>query len=145
MTFTEAQDALIARLKDSAIPNVFEANVPAGFILPQENNAHLPYACVSFGGKSPLAARNTGIVGTKADMKRTSVAVECIGDSPRDVRRITEIVRDLFEGYEVDESWSELTETLAGDYTMYLPDYGLWPVRYATGIHFGAMTNAVTV
>lgn len=144
LTFSEAQEALIDRLKASAIPNVFEANVPAGFILPQQNNAHLPYACISFGGNAPIAMRNTGITSSKYDMKRTSVAVECIGDSPRDVRRVTQIVRDQFEGFEVDESWSQLIETLAGDYTMYLPDYALWPVRYATGIHFSAMTNGIT-
>ena len=55
---------------------------------------------------------------------------------------MAEIVRETFEGYIVDESWSELTELLAGDYTMYAPDYDLWPVRFATGIHYTAYANA---
>lgn len=142
LTFLEAQEALIDRLKASTIPNVFEGVVPPGFTLPQQNGAHLPYATISFGGKTPVALRNQGIDTSKNDLKRTSVAVECIGDSPRDVRRVAEIVRETFEGYIVDESWSELTELLAGDYTMYAPDYDLWPVRFATGIHYTAYANA---
>lgn len=141
LTFSQAQEALIARLKSSTIPNVFEANVPPGFILPMQNGAHLPYVCIMFGGKAPIAADKQGIGNSRLDLKRTTVTVECIGDSPKDVRRVTEIVRDTFEGYEVDETWSQLVETLAGDYTMYKPDYALWPVRYATGIHYNAFTN----
>jgi hypothetical protein len=144
LTFLEAQEALITRLKDSTIPNVFEGSVPAGFILPQQNGAHLPYVCVSFGGKTPVAQAGQGFASSRNDLKRTTMMVECIGESPRDVRRVAEIIRDLLEGYEVDESWSELTELLSGDYTMYAPDYDLWPVRYATGLHYSAFTNAVT-
>lgn len=144
LTFLEAQEALIDRLRATAIPNVFEGSVPPGFILPHQNGAHFPYVCISFGGKTPVAQRNQGIDTSKNALKRTAVTVECIGDSPGDVRRVAEIVREAFEGYEVDESWSELTELLAGDYTMYAPDYDLWPVRYATGIHYTAFANAVT-
>lgn len=144
ISFLAAQEALIALLKTTTIPNVFEAVVPPGFVLPKENGAHLPYVCVSFGGKTPVALRNQGIDTSKNHLKRTAMTVECIGDSPRDVRRAAEIVRDTIEGYVVDESWSELTELLAGDYTMYAPDYDLWPVRYATGIHYTAFANAVT-
>lgn len=145
LTFSQAQEALIARLKATTIPNVFEATVPPGFILPEQNGAHLPYACISFGGKSPIAGRNQGITSSRDDLKRTTLIVECIGDSPKDVRRVTEIVRDVFEGYEVDPSWSELSESVAGDYTMYKPDHAMWPVRYATGIHFVALTNGTIV
>ena len=144
LTFLEAQEALVARLRATSIPNVFEGTVPPGFTLPHQNGSHFPYACISFGGKTPVAQTNKGLDTTKNDLKRTAVTVECIGDSPRDVRRVAEIVRDAFEGYQVDESWSELEELLAGDYTMYAPDYDLWPVRNATGIHYTAFTNAVT-
>jgi len=144
MTFAEAQQAIMDRLAASPIPNVFEGAVPPGFVLPSENNAHLPYVCISFGGKSPVALSNQGITSSRDHLKRTTVTVECIGDSPRDVRRVTEIVRDLLEGYIVDDSWGELSELLAGDYTMYQPDYELWPVRYATGIHYSAYTNAAS-
>jgi hypothetical protein len=144
ISFGDAQDIILARLKASAIPNVFEAAVPAGFILPTQNNAHLPYVCMSFGGKSPVAARSGGITSSRDDIKRTSITVECIGDSPHDVRKVTEIVRDTLEGFIVDESWGELSETLAGDYAMYAPDYALWPIRFATGIFYYAFTNATT-
>lgn len=144
LSFPDAQEAVIARLRATDIPNVFEAVVPPGFVLPQQNGAHLPYACISFGGKTPVAIRNQSIDTSKNHLKRTAVTVECIGDSPGDVRKVAEIVRGALEGYEVDESWSELTELLAGDYTMYAPDYDLWPVRYATGIHYTAFVGAVT-
>lgn len=144
LSFLEAQEALIARLKATAIPNVFEGAVPAGFHLPSENGSHFPYACISFGGKTPVAQGAQSIDTSANHLKRTAVTVECIGDSPGDVRRVAEIVRGVFEGYVVDESWSELTELLAGDYTMYAPDYDLWPIRNATGIHYTAFANATT-
>lgn len=142
LTFLEAQEALIARLKATDIPNVFEGSVPPGFILPHQNGSHFPYACISFGGKTPVAMTKQGIGSSKDDLKRTAVTVECVGDAPRDVRRVAELVREAFEGYIVDESWGELTELLAGDYAMYAPDYDLWPVRNATGIHYTAFANA---
>lgn len=144
LTFLEAQVALIDRLKATDIPNVFEGVVPPGFKLPHENGAHLPYVTISFGGKTPVALKNQNIGSSRDDLKRTAVRVECIGDSPRDVMKVAEIVRDAFEGYIVDESWSELTELMSGDYTMYAPDYDLWPVRFATGIYYNGFTNAVT-
>lgn len=142
ISFLEAQEAIIATLKATDIPNVFEADVPAGFDLPKQNGAYLPYACISFGGKTPVAMAAQGITSSRDDLKRTAVTVECIGDSPRDVRRVAEIVRDALEGFIVDESWGELTELLAGDYTMYKPDTDIWPTRYATGIHYTGYANA---
>jgi hypothetical protein len=50
----------------------------------------------------------------------------------------------LLEGWGPDESWGELEEKLAGDYTVYKPEYNLWPVRYATGIFFNTFANAAT-
>lgn len=144
LSFLEAQEAIIELLKATDIPNVFEGIVPPGFVLPQENGAHFPYVCISFGGKTPVALTNQGIGSAKNDLKRTAVRVECVGDSPRDVRRVAEMVRDALEGYVVDESWGELTELMAGDYTMYAPDYDLWPVRNATGLYYNAFANAVT-
>lgn len=144
ISFDAAQTAIVDRLKATDIPNVFDGFVPTGFHLPSENNAHLPYITVSFGGKSPVAMRNQGITTSRDHIKRTTVAVECIGDSPNDVRKVAEIVRDVLEGFIVDESWGELSETLAGDYTMYKPEYTLWPIRFAVGIHYAALTNATT-
>lgn len=148
MDFEDVQDSLVERLKTQTykgmyIPNVFEVSVPAGFILPKDNGAELPYALISFGGMSPVAIRNKGILSSTEDLKWTAVAVEAVGTSPRDVRLVTKIVRGLFEGYSPDPSWGELEEQLAGDYTVLQPDSDLNPVRYATGIVFNTNTNAV--
>lgn len=148
MDFETVQDHLVEYLKlpfnGVTIPNVFEVAVPPGFILPMDHGVHLPYALISFGGQSPVAMRNQGITTTRDDLKWTSVAVEAIGNSPRDVRYVTRIVRGLLEGYKPDASWGELQEQLAGDYTVLKPEYELWPVRYATGIVFNTNANAVT-
>lgn len=148
MEFEDVQDLLIERLREGTyagmkIPNVFEVSVPAGFMLPKVNGAELPYALISFGGMSPVANRNKGINSTRDDLKWTAVAVEAVGTSPKDVRKVTKIVRGLFEGYSPDPSWGELEEQLAGDYTVLQPDADLSPVRYATGIVFNTNTNAV--
>lgn len=148
MDFEDVQDSLVERLRTQSyngwkIPNVFEVSVPAGFILPKSNDVELPYALISFGGMSPVAVRNKGIQSSTEDLKWTAVAVEAIGTSPRDVRKVTKIIRGLFEGHSPDPSWGELEEQLAGDYTVLQPDADLSPVRYATGIVFNTHTNAV--
>lgn len=140
--FEAAQEKVLTRLRTTAIPSVFEVAVPAGYKLPVERGVHLPYICVAFGGMSPVRSSNQGITSSKDDLKWTTVSVEVVGESPKTVRKVTAIVRDVLEGYIVDETWSELSETLAGDYTVYTPDYDLWPVRYATGIFFNGMANA---
>lgn len=141
LSFEDAQEALMDRLKATDIPNVFEADVPPGFILPTQNNAHLPYVCISFGGMAPIAGHSLGITGSRQDLKRTSVIVQCFGDSPKDVRTISRIVREQFEGYEVDATWGQLSETVASDYRMWAPDHTMWPVRYVTGIYYNALVN----
>lgn len=142
LTFAEAQEKILALLKASDIPSVFDGPVPPGHHLPRVGLAHLPYACVSFGGMSPVAQRSQGITTSRDDLKWTALSVECIGESPRDVRKVTAIVRDLLEGYSPDETWGELSETLAGDYSVRAPDSDLWPVRHATGIFFNTYANA---
>lgn len=144
MEFIDVQDAILNRLQTSGIPQVWEGAVPAGVKLLTSNGAHLPYAIVSFGGKSPVAGKNQGIASTALDLKWTSVAVECVAASPRDVRLSTKIVRNLLEGYIPDPDWGELSERLSGDYQVLRPEYEPWPVRHATGIVFNANTNAVT-
>lgn len=140
----DVQDSIIERLRDSDIPNVFEVSVPAGVKLPRQNGVILPYVLVSFGGLTPVAMRNKGITTNTDDIKWTAVAVECVGNSPSDVRKVTKIVRRLLSGHQPDESWGELEEQLAGDYTIQQPDADLSPVRYATGLIFNTNANAVT-
>lgn len=144
MEFEDVQDSILARLRDSEIPNVFEVSVPAGVTLPKQNGTILPYVLVSFGGLTPVAIRNKGITSVNDDVKWTAVAVECVGNSPSDVRKVTKIVRKLLSGYIADEGWGELEEQLAGDYTIQQPDADLSPVRYATGLIFNTNANAVT-
>lgn len=145
MEFEDIQDSIIERLRNSDIPNVFEVSVPAGFKLPRQNGSILPYVLISFGGLTPVAGRNKGITSVADDIKWTAVAVECVGNSPSDVRKVTKIVRRLLgNGYIPDPSWGELEEQLAGDYTIQQPDADLQPVRYATGLIFNTNANAVT-
>lgn len=144
MDFEDVQDAILALLQASDIPNVWEGAVPAGNALPADFGTRLPYAVVSFGGKSPVAGPNQGIVTSAYDLKWSSVAVECVASSPKDVRKVTKIVRALLEGYIPDVSWGQLTERLSGDYQVLKPEYEPWPVRHATGIVFNANVNAVT-
>lgn len=145
MELEDVQDKILQRLRETDIPNVFEVSVPAGFVLPKQYGVILPYALVSFGGLTPVAGRQKGITSVADDIKWTAVAVECVGNSPSDVRKVTKIVRaTLGKGYIPDESWGELEEQLAGDYTIQQPDADLAPVRYATGIIFNTNANAVT-
>ena len=141
MDFFDTQEHILERLRATDIPNVFEVGVPPGLILPTRQGYHLPYLLVSFGGLSPVAMRNQGIESSKWDLKWTNVAIECVGASQRDTRRVSAIVRERLEGYIPDPSWSELTETLSGDYAVKVPEYDLWPVRYATGIVFNGYAN----
>lgn len=142
---TAAQDAVFARLKASDIPNVFETSVPPGFKLPVATSGrHYPYVLVTFGGLSPIRNSLKGIVSTRNDLKSTSVAVQSVGDTQRDTRVVSALVRDLLEGYSPSPDWGELEEQLSGDYTVRVPDYDLWPVRYATEIVFNTNANAVT-
>lgn len=144
MNMIEIQDAVLDHLKATDLPNVWEGAVPAGFALPKQNGAYLPYAVVSFGGKTQVAQPNQGITGTRDDMKWSSVAVEVVGQSARDVRVAGQVVRDALEGYEPDPAWGQLSERLAGDYQVLKPEYELWPVRHATGIVFSVMVDAVS-
>ena len=144
MDFEDVQDLILARLKASDIPNVWEGAVPAGPALPSNFGSRLPYAIVSFGGKSPVSESAQGIVTSAYDLKWSSVAVECVASSPKDVRKVTKIVRGLLEGFIPDESWGQLSERLSGDYQVLKPDYEPWPVRHATGVVFNANVNATT-
>lgn len=143
--FIDVQDQVLALIKaSSGIPTVEEGALPAGLILPKQNGWHLPYALVSFGSNDPVAARHQGIAGSAIDLKWTSVAVECIGNSQRDARVAAQQIRKLLEGYIPDVSWGELTEVMSGDYTVRVPDYDLWPVRYAQAVVFNGYANAET-
>jgi len=138
----DVQDALLDLLRATEIPNVWEETIPVGSALPIENGIHLPYALVSFGGQSPAAERHQGITSSANDVKWTTVAVECVGASPRDKRTVAAIVRELLEGYSPDTGWGQLQEQLSDSYTVKAPDYDLWPVRFATGIVFTTLDNA---
>lgn len=138
----EVQDELLEYLRASNIPSVWEETVPAGVELPQQNGRHLPYVLVSFGGQSPVAQWQQGITSSRSDLKWTSVGIECVGETPHDRRMVAGIVRDLLEGYIPDTGWGQLREQLSDTYTVKMPDFTLWPVRYVNGIVFNAQDNA---
>lgn len=138
----EVQDSIIAYLRDSDIPNVWEETIPVGVELPKQNDVYLPYVLISFGGQAPVAQWQQGITSSAHDLKWTSVGIECVGQSPRDKRTVAEIVRAKLEGYIPDSSWGQLREQLSDSYTVKAPDFTLWPVRFATGIVFNTQDNA---
>lgn len=140
--FMQIQDGLIERLRATDIPNVWEGTVPAGVTLPEVNGVHLPYVIVTFSGKSPVRDSYKGIASSKNDLKSSSIAVLCVGDSLHDCRMVADLVRESLEGYQPDPDWGELTEQLSGDYTVRVPDANTWPVRNALEIVFNTNINA---
>jgi hypothetical protein len=147
MAFEDVQDAILDMVEARGATDkfdVYEIDIPAGKKPRMENGAILPYVLISFGGKTPVALQNQRIDSSKNDLKWTSVAFECVANSGRDVRKLTKIIREMFEGYSPDPDWGELTERLSGDYTVLTPDYDLSPPRNATGIVFNTNVGAVT-
>lgn len=142
-TQEEIQDGILEYLKTIGIATVYEGAIPTGYKLPKQHGFILPYLLVTFGGQSPVALRNQGIDSSKNDVKWTTVACEVVGNSQGDSRRAAGVVRRALEGYNPDPAWGELSETLSGDYAVQRPDYDLPQVRYATGIVFSTMSNAV--
>jgi hypothetical protein len=141
----DVQDSLLARLKTAGVTgkfSVWEEAVPAGDGVPQENGTMLPYAIVSFGGQSPVAEWQQGIVSSAYELKWTSMAVECVAATPGGKRALAGVVRGLLEGYIPDPSWGQLREQLSDSYTVKVPDSTLWPVRFATGIVYNTQDNA---
>ena len=138
----EVQNSIIEYLRDSDIPNVWEETVPVGVVVPQQNGVYLPYVLISFGGQAPVAQWQQGITSSADDLKWTSIGIECIAQSPKDKRVVAAIVRRKLEGYIPDIGWGQLREQLSDSYTVKVPDFDLWPVRYATGIVFNTQDNA---
>lgn len=142
---SEVQDSIIAYLNnDTRIPNVWEEVVPAGVELPREQDVFLPYVLISFGGQAPVRQDQQGIVSSALDLKWTSVGIECIGQYPKHKRDLAGVVRELLEGYVPGPGWGQLREQLSDSYTVKVPDFSLWPVRFATGITYNVQDNAIT-
>jgi hypothetical protein len=140
--FMQIQDGLLDRLQASGIPQVWEGTIPAGVTLKRINGIHLPYAIVTFGGISPVRDSYKGIASSKYDIKSSSIAVLCVGDSLHDARMVADIVRESLEGYQPDPDWGELTEQLSGSYTVRVPDANTWPLRNAIELVFNTNVNA---
>lgn len=142
LSVEQVQDQILEQLKSTGI-QIWEETVPAGVKLKTQNNRHLPYVLISFGGQSPVAMWQQGITSSAQDLKWTSVGTECVGETPRDRRAISAIVRKTLEGYIPDAGWGQLREQLSDSYTVKVPEFALWPVRYATGIVFNTQVNAI--
>lgn len=138
----DVQNSLIERLLDAGVPNVWEGTVPAGIELPKQNGVYLPYAVVTFGGHSPVAQAMQGITSSADDLKWTSVAVEVVAPTPAMARQVEEIVRAQFEGYIPDPRWGQLREQLSDSYTVKVPDFELWPVRFVRASVYNTQLNA---
>lgn len=144
-TVSEVQDSILEYLRaDTRIPNVWEEIVPAGVEVPKENDVFLPYVLVSFGGQAPVRQDQQGICSSALDLKWTSVGIECIGQYPKHKRDLAGVIREKLEGYIPGIGWGQLREQLSDSYTVKVPDFSLWPVRFATGIVFNTHDNAAT-
>jgi hypothetical protein len=143
--FIDAQNTILARVEALGADqkfDVFEVAIPLGYERSEAFIQHEPYVLVSFGGKAAVAEDEQGITGTRDDIKRTSVGLEIVGNAPLTVRLIGDILRNSLDGFIPNDSWGELVERMAGDYTVRDPNFELWPVRYAQGIVYNTNADA---
>ena len=142
--FLEAQEHIIEKLEtlaEAAQFDTYDGAIPTGASLRKTGERYWPYVVYGFGGKSDVARRQQGITSSRDDLKQTAVVFYCVGDSPRTVRRLKNLIRDEFEGYVISDTWGQLTEKLSGDYGISKPDPDLIPLRFGESLVFGTMTG----
>lgn len=142
--FLDVQEEMVQKIEALGSAQkfqTFDGAVPSGEQLESVNGRYLPYVVYAFGGKTQAANRQRGIVSSRQDVKWTSLVVYCVGDTPRTVRRLKDIIRDEFEGYEPAVGWGEFSEVLAGDFGISKPDPDLIPLRFGEVIAFSALTD----
>lgn len=141
--FFNAQEAVVDHIRSIGLREKFatyDGSLPTGEELKSTRGRYWPYVVFALGGKSEVANRHKGIDTSAADVKWTSVVFYCVGDTPRAVRRLKDVLRVEFEGYEPVPGWGQLTEVLTGDFGISKPDPDLIPLRYGETLAFKAMT-----
>lgn len=143
--FLEGQDHLIQMLNDlgtAQVFDVYDGAVPTGKKLRQVAGRYLPYVVFGLGGKTEAANRMQGIASSKEDVRWSSFVLYCVADAPASVRKLKDLLRNVFEGYVIGPGWGELTEVLAGDFGISKPDPDLVPLRYGEPLVFKLLTDA---
>ena len=119
----------------------YEGSLPTGAQLKATNGRYWPYVVYSFGGKTKAANRQRGITSSAEDVKWSAMVFFCVGDTPRTVRRLKEVLRTEFEGYVAATGWGEFSEVLTGDFGISKPDPDLIPLRYGETLAFSTLVN----
>lgn len=142
--FFDGQELLVKRVKDLGVAQKFstyDGSLPTGEQLISTGGRYWPYVVYALGGKTQAAGRHRGIVSSASDVKWTSLIFYCVGDTPRTVRRLKDVLRESFEGYEPVPGWGEYTEVLTGDFGISKPDPDLIPLRYGETLAFKSLTD----
>ena len=142
--FLDVQDEVVEKLEDLGRTNrfsVYDGAIPSGSSLVSTNGRYWPYVVYSFGGKNEAANRLRGITSSRDDLKWTAFVTYCVGDTPTTVRRLKDVVREAFEGYEPRPGWGEFTEVLTGDFAIRKPDPDLIPLRFGEVLSFKSLTD----
>ena len=140
----DVQEQLAQKVKDlgeSMLFQVFDGAVPSGETLKATNGRYWPYVVFALGGKSEAARRMQGITSSADDVKITSLVFFCVADTASTVRRLKDVLREEFEGYEPTVGWGQFTEVLSGDFGISKPDPDLIPLRYGETISFKSYTD----
>ncbi len=140
--FTDMQNTFEQKIKDLGASkkfSVYDGAIPTGDMLVQKNGRYWPYVVFGFGGKSEAANRMQGITSSAEDVKWTSLVFYCVGDTPKTVRRLKDVVRTEFEGYVPGDGWGQFKEILTGDFGISKPDPDLTPLRFGEPLVFKGM------
>lgn len=142
--FLYVQEQLVEQIKalgEAGKFQTFDGALPTGKQLKQTNGRYWPYVVYGLGGKSEAANRMRGIGSSRDDIKWTSLVFFCVADTPTTIRRLKDVLRTEFEGYEPVVGWGQFTEVLSGDFGISKPDPDLTPLRFGETIAFSAMTD----
>ena len=142
--FMDVQDETEAKLRALAAAmqfDVYEGALPTGDQLKGRAGRTWPYVVFGFGGKSEAKRSVKNITTSADDVKWTSFICICVGDTPRTVRKLKDIIRIEFEGYTPRPGWGEFVEVLTGDFGISKPDADLMPLRFSEIITFKSLTD----
>lgn len=142
--FFDIQEQIVQKIKDLGVEmkfSTYDGALPTGDQLKQTNGRYWPYVVYGLGGKSEAANRMQGIGSSVDDVKWTSLVFHCVADTPSTIRRLKDILRGEFEGYEPASGWGQFTEVLTGDFGISKPDPDLIPLRFGEPMAFKALTD----
>lgn len=137
--FLDAQQLLVDKIEAIGAAQkfgVYDGAIPSGEELKTTNGRYWPYVVFGLGGKTEAAKRHKGIVSSVEDVKWTSLVFFCVGDTPKTVRTLKDVLRNEFEGFIPAPGWGEFTEVLSGDFGISKPDPDLIPLRFGETLAF---------